>query len=50
LTGHGQAGPRNISKLVGTELSGMLGLRVLKTMVVSIDYRDGLVEFRHEGK
>jgi tetratricopeptide (TPR) repeat protein len=40
----------HVSKLVGTELSGMLGLRMLRSMVVSIDYRDGLVEFRPGGK
>ena len=32
------------SKLIGTELSGILGFQLLKTMVVTLDYRDGLVD------
>ncbi|MGB8524872.1 MAG: aspartyl protease family protein [Candidatus Acidiferrales bacterium] len=35
----------NISNSMGTELSGILGFRMLRLLDIKIDYRDGLVDF-----
>jgi tetratricopeptide (TPR) repeat protein len=40
----------NISRLTGTEVSGLLGLDMLGMMEVKIDYRDGLVDFSYDPK
>lgn len=37
-----------ISKDLGTEVSGFIGFATLKTMKMTIDYRDGLVEFEYK--
>jgi len=37
------------SRLVGTEVSGLLGLPVLALFTLTIDYRDGLVNFEYAG-
>ena len=39
----------SVSKSMGTEVSGILGLPVLSLFVVKIDYRDGLVDFDYQG-
>ena len=38
-----------LSKSIGTEVSGILGLPVLSLFVVKIDYRDGLVDLDYQG-
>jgi hypothetical protein len=39
----------NISNSDGTEISGFIGIKTLVQMKVTIDYRDGLVNFEpHE--
>jgi predicted aspartyl protease len=35
----------NLSQSVGTEISGMLGYRLLSMLEIKIDYRDGLIDF-----
>jgi tetratricopeptide (TPR) repeat protein len=40
-------GMDNISNSVGTELSGILGFRMLVMLDIKIDYRDGLVDFTY---
>jgi predicted aspartyl protease len=40
-------GMDNISNSVGTELSGILGFRMLVMLDIKIDYRDGLVDFSY---
>lgn len=37
----------NLSRNVGTEISGLLGMDTLHFLVVSIDYRDGLMNFEY---
>jgi tetratricopeptide (TPR) repeat protein/predicted aspartyl protease len=37
----------HISKSIGTEVSGMLGFRMLSQLDIKIDYRDGLVHFTY---
>jgi hypothetical protein len=37
------------SRRVGTEISGFLGLPVLDLFTLTIDYRDGLVNFDRPG-
>jgi hypothetical protein len=37
----------NISKSLGTEVSGTLGFRMLVLLDIKIDYRDGLVDFTY---
>ena len=39
----------SLSHAVGTEVSGILGLQVLRGMIIKIDYRDGLVDFVYKG-
>jgi hypothetical protein len=36
----------NISASAGTEISGFIGIRTLVQMKMTIDYRDGLVDFK----
>jgi hypothetical protein len=36
---------RSVSKDLGTEISGQLGFDTLERMRITINYRDGLVEF-----
>lgn len=38
-----------LSRSLGTEVSGILGLQVLPLLIVKIDYRDGLVDFVYKG-
>ena len=38
-----------ISKSAGTEVSGALGFTLLQMMKITIDYRDGLVDFQYAG-
>jgi hypothetical protein len=40
----------NLSKLTGTEVSGVLGFAMLNLLDVKIDYRDGLVDFSYDPK
>jgi len=40
----------NLSRHFGTELSGMLGFGMLRTLELKIDYRDGLVDFVYDPK
>lgn len=35
-----------LSKRMGTEISGMIGISTLRSMTVTINYRDGVVEFK----
>jgi hypothetical protein len=37
------------SRRIGTEISGFLGLPVLDLFTMTIDYRDGLVNFERRG-
>ena len=37
------------SRSIGTEVSGVLGLSVLSLFKLTIDYRDGLVNFEYSG-
>lgn len=37
----------NISKHTGTEVSGILGFTTLRMLMMTIDYRDGLVDFSY---
>lgn len=37
-----------LSKGIGTEVSGILGLPVLGMLIIKIDYRDGLVDFLYK--
>jgi predicted aspartyl protease len=39
----------SISKHTGTEVSGALGFTLLQMMKITIDYRDGLVDFQYSG-
>ncbi len=39
-----------ISKSTGTEVSGVLGFSTLRMMEMTIDYRDGLVDFTYDPK
>ena len=39
---------RNLSKDLGTEISGLIGFATLKKMKMIIDYRDGLVDFDYK--
>lgn len=39
-----------ITRQVGTEVSGVLGFRMLRIMQLRIDYRDGLVDFLYDPK
>ncbi len=38
----------NLSKHVGTEMSGIIGFSTLRLLKAKIDYRDGLVEFTYD--
>lgn len=38
-----------LSKTIGTEVSGILGVPVLGRLTIKIDYRDGLVDFAYQG-
>jgi hypothetical protein len=38
----------HLSNEVGTEVSGILGINLLRQLAVRIDYRDGLVDFRQK--
>lgn len=40
----------SVSKDLGTEVSGQIGFNTLDRMKVSINYRDGLVDFEYAGK
>jgi tetratricopeptide (TPR) repeat protein len=40
----------SVSRSAGTEVSGILGFVVLRTMEMKIDYRDGLVGFTYDPK
>lgn len=40
----------SMSRHVGTEISGTLGFTVLHMMKMTIDYRDGLVNFEYSGR
>jgi tetratricopeptide (TPR) repeat protein len=40
----------NEARKMGTELSGVLGLDLLRVLQVKIDYRDGLVDFVYQAK
>ena len=40
----------NISRHIGTEVSGMLGFSLLHMVQLKIDYRDGLVDFVYDAK
>jgi tetratricopeptide (TPR) repeat protein len=40
----------NISNGAGTEVSGVLGFAMLALMDMKIDYRDGLVDFKYDGR
>jgi hypothetical protein len=37
-----------LSKDAGTEIGGILGLRMLCLLDIKIDYRDGLVDFAYD--
>jgi tetratricopeptide (TPR) repeat protein len=37
----------NISNSIGTEVSGMLGFKMLTLLDIKIDYRDGLIDFNY---
>jgi hypothetical protein len=37
-----------LSHAFGTEIAGLLGFPVLRQMIIDIDYRDGLVRFKHD--
>ena len=37
-----------LSKDLGTEISGLIGFATLKKMIITIDYRDGLVSFDYK--
>jgi len=39
----------NISRNIGTEVSGLLGFTTLRQFTLKIDYRDGLVDFIYTG-
>ena len=39
-----------ISRLTGTEVSGLLGFAMLRQLEVELDYRDGLVDFKYDPK
>ena len=39
-----------MSRQVGTEVSGLLGLQILQLLDVKLDYRDGLVDFEYDPK
>ena len=39
-----------ISGITGTEVSGVLGVQVLRMLQLKIDYRDGLVDFVYDSK
>jgi hypothetical protein len=38
----------NISRHMGTEVSGFLGFETLRMLQLKIDYRDGLVDFVYD--
>lgn len=38
------------SRTLGTEVSGFLGLPVMSLFALTIDYRDGLVDFKYQGR
>lgn len=40
----------NISRSTGTEVSGILGFATLRLFTLTIDYRDGLVDFKYNGQ
>jgi predicted aspartyl protease len=40
----------NLSKNVGTEVAGLIGITTLGQMTLTIDYRDGLVKFAYDAK
>ncbi len=40
----------NISRTAGTEVSGILGYKMLRILQIKIDYRDGLVDFLYDPK
>lgn len=40
----------NMSRHLGTELSGILGWETLRMLQIKIDYRDGLVDFVYDAK
>ncbi|MFZ0806834.1 MAG: aspartyl protease family protein [Candidatus Sulfotelmatobacter sp.] len=40
----------NMSRQVGTEISGVLGFQVLMMLDVKLDYRDGLADFEYDPK
>jgi hypothetical protein len=40
----------NISRRMGTEVSGTLGFAMLHMLQIKIDYRDGLVDFVYDSK
>jgi hypothetical protein len=40
----------NISNGAGTEVSGVLGFAMLALMDMKIDYREGLVDFKYDGR
>jgi hypothetical protein len=40
----------NVSRHMGTEISGFLGFTTLRQLDVKIDYRDGLVDFEYDPK
>jgi hypothetical protein len=39
-----------ISRHTGTEVSGFLGFAMLRQLEIELDYRDGLVDFKHDPK
>ncbi|MFZ0969163.1 MAG: hypothetical protein WAN13_12890, partial [Candidatus Acidiferrales bacterium] len=39
-----------ISNSAGTEISGILGFRLLWQLDIKLDYRDGLVDFTYDPK
>lgn len=39
----------NVSRSTGTEVSGILGFATLRLFTLTIDYRDGLVDFKYNG-
>jgi len=43
-------GLSNLSKDIGTEISGIIGFATLNLLEVKIDYRDGLVDFSYDPK
>jgi hypothetical protein len=40
----------NVSRHIGTEISGFLGFAMLRQLEVKLDYRDGLVDFEYDSK